>query len=53
MYLAQDFPVFVMYCVYAESDSSLLVESTDSMIIVSYVDTFLSILCIVSFVHFV
>ena len=32
LYLAQDIPAFVMYCVYGESGSSLLIESTDSMI---------------------
>ena len=30
-YLAQDIAEFVMYCVYGESSSSLLIESTDSM----------------------
>ena len=33
MYLARDIPAFVMYCVYGESRSSLLIESVDSMII--------------------
>ena len=33
VYLARDIPAFVMYCVNGESDSSLLIESTDSMII--------------------
>ena len=32
MYLARDIPAFVMYCVYGESRSSLLIESTDSII---------------------
>ena len=32
VYLARDIPPFVMYCVYGESGSSLLIESTDSMI---------------------
>ena len=32
VYLAQDIPEFVMYCVYGESGSSLLIESIDSMI---------------------
>ena len=32
VYLARDIPVFVMYCVYGTSRSSLLIESTDSMI---------------------
>ena len=33
VYLAQDIPAFVMYCVYGESRSSLAIESsTDSMI---------------------
>ena len=31
VYLAQDIPAFVMYCVYGESRSSLLIESTGSM----------------------
>ena len=31
VYLAQDIPVFVMYCFNGESGSSLLIESTDSM----------------------
>ena len=29
VYLARDIPPFVMYCVYGESGSSLLIESTD------------------------
>ena len=33
VYLARDIPVFVMYCVNGASRSSLLIESTDSMII--------------------
>ena len=33
VYLARDIPAFVMYCVYGESRSSLLIESTDSMMI--------------------
>ena len=32
VYLARDIPAFVMYCVYETSRSSLLIESTDSMI---------------------
>ena len=32
VYLARDNPAFVMYCVNGASDSSLLLESTDSMI---------------------
>ena len=32
MYLALDIPAFVMYCGYGESGSSLLIESTDSII---------------------
>ena len=32
MYLAEDIPAFVMHCVYGESLSYLLIESTDSMI---------------------
>ena len=32
VYLARDIPAFVMYCVYGESRSSLLIESTNSMI---------------------
>ena len=31
VYLAQDIPAFVMYCVYGESGSSLLTESTNSV----------------------
>ena len=34
VYLARDIPAFVMYCVNGESGSSLLIESTDSMIYV-------------------
>ena len=34
MYLARDIPAFVMYCIYGESRSSLLIESVDSMIII-------------------
>ena len=33
VYLAQDIPPFVMYCVNGESRSFLLIESTDSMIL--------------------
>ena len=33
VYLSQDIPAFVMYCVYGASRSSLLIESTDSMIL--------------------
>ena len=33
VYLARDIPAFVMYCVNGESGSSLLIESTDSMIV--------------------
>ena len=33
VYLAQDVPAFLMYCIYGTSRSSLLIESTDSMII--------------------
>ena len=32
VYLAQDIPPFVMYCVNGQPHSSLLIESTDSMI---------------------
>ena len=32
VYLARDIPAFVMFCGYGESRSSLLIESTDSMI---------------------
>ena len=32
VYLEQDIPAFVMYCVYGESGSSLLIESTDSIL---------------------
>ena len=35
MYLAGDIPAFVMYCVNGESGSSLLIESTDSMIYIN------------------
>ena len=31
MYLTRDIPAFVMYCVYGESRSSLLIESVDSI----------------------
>ena len=45
VYLARVIPAFVMYCVYGASRSSLLIESTDSMIfyVVSnqiYIDIF-------------
>ena len=33
VYLAQDIAAFVMYCVCGESGSSLLIESTDSMVL--------------------
>ena len=36
VYLARDIPAFVMYYVYGKSRSSLLIESTDSMIIQFY-----------------
>ena len=36
VYLARDIPAFVMYCVYGASRSSLLIESTNSMIMVHY-----------------
>ena len=29
VYVARDIPAFVMYCVYGEFGSSLLIESTD------------------------
>ena len=32
VYLARDIPAFFMYCIYGESRSSLLIESTDSML---------------------
>ena len=32
LYIARDIPAFVLYCVYGESCSFLLIESTDSMI---------------------
>ena len=32
VYLARDIPLFVMYCVNGKPRSSLLIESTDSMI---------------------
>ena len=37
VYLARDIPAFVMYCVYGESCSSLLIESTNSMMILFYI----------------
>ena len=36
VFLARDIPAFVMYCVNGESGSSLLIESTDSIMIVLY-----------------
>ena len=36
VYLTQDIPPFVMYCIYGESGSSLLIESTDSMILTCF-----------------
>ena len=36
VYLARDILAFVMYCVNGESGSSLLIESTDSMIYIIY-----------------
>ena len=38
VYLARDIPAFVMYCVYGESRSSLLIESTNYMIVLLYGD---------------
>ena len=41
VYLARDIPAFVMYCVNGESGSSLLIESTDSMIyIIIYIHVY-------------
>ena len=37
VYLTRDIPAFVMYCVNGASRSSLLIESTDSMIYTSEV----------------
>ena len=37
VYLARDIPAFVMYYVNGESGSSLLIESTDSMIYIMYI----------------
>ena len=34
VYLARDIPPFVMYCVNGKPRSSLLIESTDSMILI-------------------
>ena len=34
VYLARDITPFVMYCIYGESSSSLLIQSTNSMIII-------------------
>ena len=34
VYIVRDIPAFVMYCVYGASPSSVLIESTDSMIII-------------------
>ena len=36
--VARDIPAFVMYCVYGASRSSLLIESTDSMILNKFVN---------------
>ena len=36
VYLVRDIPAFVMYCINGESGSSLLIESTDSMIYVIF-----------------
>ena len=38
--IAQDIPAFVMYCVNGESGSSLLIESTDSMISLCFTASF-------------
>ena len=38
MYLAQDIPMFVMYCVYGESGSSLLIESIYQLYDNNYLD---------------
>ena len=38
VYLAQDISAFVMYCIYGEFGSSLLIESTNSMILHSSVN---------------
>ena len=34
VYLARDISPFIMYCACGESGSSLLIESTDSMILI-------------------
>ena len=39
VYLARAIQAFVMYCVNGTSRSSLLIESTDSMIIIESVDS--------------
>ena len=43
VYLAQDIPAFVMYCVNGESGSSLLIESTNSMI---YIYIYIYTVCV-------
>ena len=40
VYTARDIPPFVMYCVNGKPRSSLLIESTDSMIIIKNEKTF-------------
>ena len=40
VYLSRDISAFVMYCVYGTSRSSLLIESTDSMIYKRHLNAF-------------
>ena len=47
VYLARDIPAFVMYCVNGESGSSLLIDSTDSMIILT---TIILLLMFIAFI---
>ena len=47
VYQARDIPAFVMYCVNGESGSSLLIESTDSMIYACV--TYLCVCCVLCF----
>ena len=57
MYLSQDIRAFVMYCVYGESRSSLLIESNDSMVFFTgqlvgiYIYIYIYIYYLRSFMH--
>ena len=55
VYLARDIPAFVMYCVYGESRSSVLIEPTDSIytaVVIVYLNPYTTVSCFCHFVTF-